>query len=572
MKCSFDEWEFGFPISSRAVYTEPIEVIGLDSEAYDTGEPFLFCLSDGVSCHSKEIFDILFADRYEGKKFVVFNLKYEEGALLYYLPRENLEELRVKGKTTYEKYKINVISRKEFRISNGHRSRAIYDIMPYYASSLDNAAQKYLGKSKIKIKTKKFTPEYVARNIKKITEYCQEDSILTKQLADLFLDTLAKMGLFPRKLISTGYISAQHFSRIHDSSCRALYERSPKLIEYAFKSYAGGKFEVYKRGFGNFYEYDINSAYPYQIANLYNLTNCEIVEDKEYRADADYGWLNCNLFVTCPYSPVPFKLGNINLFPQGRFNKIIGKKSYEYLIRRGCDIEIIDAVWIYTDHKKPYKKEIERLYRKKNLYKHNDEMKYLLIKILMNSLYGKFAAITPIWRDKDNSIHHMAGQLFNPMYADIITEGTRLEVCEVCDKYDTVVAVHTDSVISTEKLPLKLSDKLGEWDFKTEGAGVIVGSGIYQIGEKIAFRGFNKTFDLCDMILSTKKQKIEIKQTLVRSWKLALFQHDDINKFTDDEKILDLNFDNKRIWDKNFPRYKNKMQPSQPIFINESWI
>jgi len=545
----------------------------LDSEAYTTGEPFLFCISDGESCHSKDIFEVLFQKKYEGKKFVVYNLKYEEGALLYYLPKDKLEELRLKGRTTYEQYKISVIPRKEFRVSNGHHSRVIYDIYPYYAMSLDNAATQYLDKNKIKLRTKKFTPAYVQKHNKKIIEYCVQDAQLTQQLAELFLHTLADMNLYPRKLISTGYISAQHFIKIHDSNIRELYNEFPELIEFAFKSYAGGKFEVYKRGFSDtLYEYDINSAYPDEIANLYDLTNCRVDVSTEYQAQADYGFMYAELFITCNYSPVPYKLKGLNIYPQGKFRQYINKKTYEYLISHGCDVTILMGYWIYTNKNQPYKKEVMRLYRLKAQYKHKDVLKYLLIKILLNSLYGKFAAITPMYREKDNKIHYMAGSLFNPIYASVITEGTRIKVCEACDKYESVVAVHTDSIITTDKIPIKTSTKIGGWDFKTSGAGVIVGSGIYQIGGKIAFRGYSKKFDLIELIKNSIGNNIEIKQTLVRSWKMALFQHEDINKFEDTDKILDLNFDNKRIWKSNFKRKSKGMQSSETIFINESWI
>ena len=430
-----------------------------------------------------------------------------------------------------------------------------------------------MDQKKIKLTTKKFSPSYVQKHYDKLVKYCVQDALLTQQLADLFLKTLANMNLYPRKLISTGYISAQHFIRIHDSNIRDLYDRFPELIEFAFKSYAGGKFEVYKRGFSDcLYEYDINSAYPEEIANLYDLTNCRVEVSNEYQAQADYGFMYAEIFVTCEYSPVPYKVKGLNIYPQGKFKQYINKKTYEYLIKQGCEVKILLGYWIYTNKKQPYKKEVMRLYRLKSQYKHKDELKYLLIKILLNSLYGKFAAITPMWRDKDNRIHYMAGQLFNPIYASVITEGTRLKVCDACDKYDSIVAVHTDSVISTKELPLKLSKRIGCWDFKTSGAGVIVGSGIYQIGDKVAFRGFSKKFDLCNLINERKSNTIEIEQTLVRSWKLALYQNADVNKFEEKDKILDLNFDNKRIWKSNFKRNKIKMQTSEPIFINESWI
>jgi len=52
------------------------------------------------------------------------------------------------------------------------------------------------------------------------------------------------------------------------------------------------------------------------------------------------------------------------------------------------------------------------------------------------------------------------------------------------------VGFHTDSIISEVKLPLQIDDKLGNWSLDYEGAGVVIKTGIYQIGDKIRRRGF----------------------------------------------------------------------------------
>lgn len=569
-KCTWEQWEFGYPPATKPVvnYTEKLDVIGIDSEAYDSGEPFLWGFSNGRHCHSRDFFNEIFRREYEGKTFVCYNQKYEEGAILYYLDVSALKKLNKTGRCEHEGYIISVIPRKEIRIRHGHHSRRIYDIAPYYNSSLQRAAELYLGESKHDIETKKFTPEYVVEHYDEIIRYCVQDSRLTKRLADRFIDTLADMNLYPKKLISTGYISAQHFRKIYDSSMRDFYEKYPECCRFAYESYSGGKFEVYKRGFGNFHEYDINSAYPHAIANLYDLRGSICYNSRNYHASADYGFLHCNLDIQSQYNPVVYKTKNINIYPQGHYTAYIGKSTYEYLISRGNSVEILDAWWIETNHQKPYEDEIMRLYQLKNQCKHRDEMKYLLIKILMNSLYGKFLAITPIYREWDDRTHYYLGDLANFIYASVITESTRLQVCRICEDYpDDICAVHTDSIISSRPLPISLTAYIGGWDEKIHGDGVIIGSGVYQIGEKNALRGFHSKINLCELLKSTRGSMVNIEHTLVKSWKLNLFQHtDDTNKFIDDVKILDLNFDKKRVWPHRFSRRKT-LQDSDPIIL-----
>ena len=563
MKYNFRDVELLHPYPLKGGENE-IKLIGIDSEAYVTGEPFLFCFSDGRSCHAKDIFGALFSGIYEGCKFVVWNLKYEQGALFYFLPVETLQTLREFGRATYGEYTISIIENKEVKISYKHHARYVYDVYPYYGSSLEAAASCYLGKHKIK-STKKFRIGYVTKHIARITEYCTMDAQLTKELGDLFVDNLHRLKLYPKKLISTGYISAQHFTKIHNSNIYSFYYMYPDAVRFAFDSYSGGMFQVFKRGKGYFYQYDINSAYPSSIAKLKSLEGAEVIRSREIPRHADYGFLDCEMIISSQFSPVAVKVNNLNIYPQGYVRRIITLSEYHYLKSQGNDIEVKDAWFISCQSGYPYKKEIERLYKLKSEYKGNDDMQYLLIKILLNSLYGKFLQVTEIY-DKNNIKHWRAGMLFNPIYASYITALTRVKLCEAMDTApDSVCAAHTDSIISDNPLTIPMSSDLGAWNFIEKGKGYIVGSGIYSIGGRVHFRGFDREYNLDKMIRDARKAKINITQKMARTWRYALFTHSDINVFEDDLKVLDLNFDNKRMWDAKFN--KNKIGTSNPIIL-----
>ncbi|GAI50219.1 unnamed protein product, partial [marine sediment metagenome] len=80
---------------------------------------------------------------------------------LNHLPDEKKEELRVKLKVSYNGYTYRYIPDKMLRITKGKNSVNFWDIMPFYHSSLDAAAQKYLGKCKLGSNPNLFTPDYV---------------------------------------------------------------------------------------------------------------------------------------------------------------------------------------------------------------------------------------------------------------------------------------------------------------------------------------------------------------------------------------------------------------------------
>lgn len=141
-----------------------IDVIGIDTEAYDDGKCFLICTSNWHFWGMEEFPDCLWTREYRGKNFVAYNLKYDEGALLQFLPLEPLQELRETGKTKYLDYVITIIPHKCLTIRKGKNTATFYDMYNFYMGSLDYNAEKYLNERKMKIETKTFSREYVERN------------------------------------------------------------------------------------------------------------------------------------------------------------------------------------------------------------------------------------------------------------------------------------------------------------------------------------------------------------------------------------------------------------------------
>lgn len=574
MKCEFNKLHYYHRKYKPKINENRIKVLGIDSESYSNGVPFLFCISDGSIITPDNLFNTLFQRQYRGVKFVCYNLKYDEGSILHLLPSMALNEIRIYGKCEYNGIRFRSIPKKELVLTHiqTKQSVAFYDIAQFYGTSLNKAALYYLGKEKIDIETKTFTPEYVKKNWHTIVKYCIQDAKLTQELADYFIDILInEFEVYPQKLYSTGYITGIHFSRVCDViDVNRLWNGYRDCLEYAYNSYAGGKFETYQRGFGEFYQYDINSAYPYEIANLQDIRNAEILESKEYQPNATYGFIKCILYIDNDYSPIPLKIDNVNRYPVGIFKKTITKNEYDYLIARGDKIDIINAWWLFCDGTKPYQNEINRLFELKRKFKNTDKLRYMLVKILLNSFYGKFIQVTE--KQRDTGKIYECGYLFNPIYASVITANVRLKLSEICDKFpDNIVAVHTDSIITNLDLEahgFNCNSDLGGWNREANGDGVMVGSGVYQVGNKVHYRGYKSIDSLIDLIMSNRNKKdITIPQRLVLSWRLVVFRNagnEFINRFVTDDKILNLEFDSKREWRTGW-NWQHKLTGSMPF-------
>lgn len=528
--------------------SESIKPKGIDSEAYNDGKLMMICTSEGDIWTPDNWLEGITSRKYRGSTFVAYNLKYDSGAFLQHLPAEQLDELRKHGKTTHDSISYRVIANKMLSISKAKHAITIYDIAQYYGGSLDANAEKYLGDKKLEQETKSYSREYVRKNWDNIAKYCVHDAVLTAMLAERLIEQLNKWGLHVTKLYSTAWISYQWFaSRSGHPSVGHFWQYDKRVLDYAMESYNGGKFEVTTKGSSYLYEYDIVSAYPKTISTLLDLSQVSVTWSKKYVKDARYAFLRVRAKIPHDLpSPVAIKEGLLNTYPVGTIEKVITKAEYDYLVANGADVTVKGGCWLVPDKEKYlFKDEIEHLIALKQEYKGKDELAYHTVKIIMNSLYGKFVQLIEQpngkWR---------AGSSWNPIYGSIITADTRVRISDLQRQYPSIWAVHTDSVISEEPLPFPVSKELGSLSYELEGPGILVGCGVYQIGEKTAIRGVPSRVTLRQIAEQGGKTS-DVSSMQPLSWRQAL-QRDHsperINLWVKSLKKMRPNMDTKRIW------------------------
>lgn len=571
------------------------ECIGFDTEAFNNGKPFLYCFSNGVTYDCRiEPFDIMtlfdkfnFENKERTIHFSVYNLKYDSGAVLYFLPDEIKAELWYYGDVRFNGMKIEYIPHKNLKLRYNKCTINFWDVSQYYSMPLDSAAKKYLGKQKIDVGTKKFTLENVNNNWEKIVEYCIVDSELCAELTIFLINKLSEFGIRTTALYSSASLSFRYFADYSPKivTCWRPWKYYQEAVKYAIDSYQGGKFEVTARGTFYGYEYDIVSAYPYEIKNLVDITLAKYEKSKKYKPDADYGFIRCKVKnlkgAHLPFGPM---MQNTRIYPAGEFFATITKAEYEYCIEYGVEIEIDSAWWITVGKRKvkPYEKTIDTLFELKARYKGKDAMLYEVSKRMLNSFYGKMVQciekrvrpeeVDGVEVERENYIQ--AGAAFNPFFASIITANTRLKVCRLQQELkEKCLAVHTDSVITTCEIDEKyLTGVLGGFDYVTHGEGCIIACGEYYIGDKAAYKGFRPTeADTWKNILTRNRLKSKIPYPVVKveTWREAVAKghFDSINLFSEDVKDIDLNADVKRIWKKKIiaADLLGKLEQSQQV-------
>ncbi len=560
-----------FPYNRQNTNQTSIEPFGLDTEAYTTGVCFMIAVSDGSIFKPGDFPACMFSRAYRGQHFVCYNLKYDSGALLQTLPIENLEELRALDKTEYEGYTYRAIGYKCLTIRKGNNSVHFWDMLSFYQLKLETAAALYLGERQLDDDVKKYSSEYVKENWDSIAKYCVHDAELVRRLAKVMIERFESYGVYPKKLYSIAYISYQYF-RSHTSyvTVKKYWERYKELLQFSLYAYAGGKFEVTQKGPGYYYEYDIVSAYPAEIRNLVDISWARVVHSNKYRKEAIYGFLEVHVQIPFDVStPTICKRNGVNIYAVGEYSTYCTKQEYEFLTASGADVTILEGWWIHVDNKQyPYRKEIDRLTELKHQFKvDGKELDYHTVKILMNSLYGKFVQLIKApggWK---------ASSCWNPIYAAVITANCRIKVSNLQMIHDTITAVHTDSVVSTAPLPYGTEGGIGDLIYETEGEGVILGAGIYEIGSKIKFRGYHGSLLLTELIRESNT-KLKLTYEHAYTWREVAFRGWDsskINLFEELPKVIDINFDRKRLWIddwKNWNEVLNRTVQSYPLIYS----
>ena len=374
---------------------------------------------------------------------------------------------------------------------------------------------------------------------------------------------------------------------------------------YAYLSYFGGRFEVLQKGYFDYINVsDINSAYPYQTTKLIDIKNGEWIKVNKLDENADIGFYKIIIEQTDDHPIQPFSFRNNNgLVYYPEFKQVLHFTTQDELLfaldHYDVNVKVLDG-WVFYANEITYPfAKMKEIYEQRKKVKKTDPVLQLVLKIIMNSFYGKCAEKTKqLYRTdiehatdfyvSDNEVIPLVkllkpGRIFNPVYASLITARTRVMLLEqAIKKPDHVVAMFTDSILSTKKF-IDENDELGGWSNEGEGEALIVGCGVYTIRNenktKTRLRGIHLTNSL-DLIKIAEtypdKKEIELSWKKTIKPKEALnFVHTysikDINHIINYTKRISATMDQKRVWFGNpqtFGQLREKSYISEPLIVS----
>jgi hypothetical protein len=556
------------------------DIHGVDTETWN-GDIFLIADSDGRyqdKITADSVIDFLFHKKFENAWNFFYNIDYDAGVILKLLGNKlNIFKSTGKLHFSYNDFVLDYIPKKRLRISKGHHSRIFFDVAQFFHDSLDGAYQTHIGKLDerylaMKDKRDQFSPTYYRRNTNAVRQYCINDCIMTKKLAEFWVKIFHDVFLFyPKRWISSGYLAEKVLFN-HGIDIPKFNSIPYEIQDLAYRSSVGGRFEILQRGFiGTGYIYDINSAYPNAFSNIPNLNNGKWVKRKSVNPDAKMGFFR--ILADIPddkyIPPFPFRANSTVIFPSGKFETYVTLPEI-----LSCEnkqwYKILDSYqFIPKNNDLPYREFIETLYEKRNQLKMQNNPMQLPIKIILNAIYGKTGAKT----------NRVTGNIFNPVIFSHITGYSRAQLYNMVKEHGierNVVSFATDSIITTKKLDVN-STKLGEFSFDNQADDVhVLQNGIYRFNGKWKKRGFGKVDgkDIEHMDTFVKDGKLFIKYMEKRNTtlKMAIIQNkiSDIGKIKPKTKGIDLDADRKRQWFGKLTGIDDSYNNSMPLSLN--WI
>jgi hypothetical protein len=409
-------------------------------------------------------------------------------------------------------YEITYFEDKILIIKKGKTTKKFFDISNFFKKSF----LKTLEILKVPVsqkdldflnRYKNLRSEFDLKDLANIVSYnkleCNLGLEIVKAVYDLIPPELQTTSLYGASSITNKFLRLKEIHK--KNNFFNFYDKEKFLL-----TYYGGRMESLKIGtFHNCYKYDINSAYPNVIKDLKeieNITEKKYFNQKIKPENIYFIELKINDIKMIGLLPVRLKSGYI-VFPNyvkgwyyGSEIEIIKQYEKKYLI----ELKIYRCLEITLGEKIFSNKEIENLYFKRNIFKQKDDLRNYIYKILLNSIYGKFAQQIG------------SCQFQNLYYAGFITSVTRSELLKAVIKnpYD-IIFFATDGILSETKINVPISSQLGDWEeIKIKESKVLL-SGVYKcIDNKnkiyLGERGFNFNFDnVFNDVLKTGKSKIE---------------------------------------------------------------
>lgn len=435
---------------------------------------------------------------------VGFAFGYDTEMILADLEIRHLHILRSRGHVRWRGYRIEYRKGKWLQITYKTKEESvtarIWDVWSFFGTSFIKAVEEYLGEipELVQIKSGKASRgDFTYADLDShIIPYWETELVLTVKLMNSLRERLYGAGLKIRQWHGPGAIATYAMrERRVDVNMAVCPDEVSQASQYA---YAGGRFELFKVGWhkGPVYAYDIRSAYPSAIAELPNLANGRWVHRPAPTEVERFGiykirFRSGELFSSRPM-PYFFRDENYAIHYPNVTEGWYWSPEASLAKYHPSEAEILEG-WVFEhdENDKPLAW-IREIYATRAEWKRAGNPSQIALKLLMNSMYGKFAQRVGWERFNGPPRWHQLE------WAGYITSRTRAILFRAMAEAHSkggLLGVETDGIFSAVPLSLHVGESLGEWELSTFDSMLYLQSGFYfkRDGEKWVskYRGFD---------------------------------------------------------------------------------
>jgi hypothetical protein len=255
-----------------------------------------------------------------------------------------------------------------------------------------------------------------------------------------------------------------------------------ELIEWSERCVSKDWLEAYI--VGNFapeetWDYDLQSAYPAVLSQVYNIKYSQVVKSRTFCPDAHWGLLRGTLTINpdVKVHPIIYNKENRNLTPTGTWDDVFDLNEILFVEKWRIGHFRLKEGWFvkYNAPVKPFEVPLQRVFNLRN----KQGMVKKLAKRIGAACWGKL-----IFRAADGQLN----KHYNPLMAEQTVTGTRLMVGNFIYRnklQDSVVHVGIDGVRTTKKVHgLPEVVKMGEWKMNPPSSCLVLSPGRVYTSDK----------------------------------------------------------------------------------------
>lgn len=300
---------------------------------------------------------------------------------------------------------IDGSTNKSLECKTGSASYIFKDTYPFVLAKLKDALQLFKCTTQKKdFKISGFTLEQYI-NTSEWKEYLIHD---VKGLAELTIKCEESLSDYGESITTCLGASSLAWKILRKTCIWSDYlyiPKSPSLRKFMQESCIGGRVLHWKKyfesgGTDKMISLDYNSLYPSAMANFpYPIGECSLIEDPEtfdifdrdiphfiIEVEVDAGNVR---FPIHPYRDVKRNL----IYKSNIFSGVYNDIDIKEMVRDGYQIKKIKRGIFWRQSVKIFSHLIQKLYEKRKMYKSNKDSREYIIKIILNSMYGKFLEV-----------------------------------------------------------------------------------------------------------------------------------------------------------------------------------